>query len=155
MTRCLAMMLLLTAFPTWGGDPPRDLLRTLQAIPFQKIDRLEGLPGPVRQAIHDQVNINFANPGEDWTATDMIFDGNLPSRRLIFAGASPTLWFIYYEHGGRGRHDDLLVTGKTVGGGYWIRWVECPFHAVQKLDTTALMRYAGKGTLKSSEHGKD
>ena len=155
MPRGLVMLSLLTAFPTWGGDPPNDLLRALQAIPFQRVDRLEGLPEPVRGAIHDQVKITFANPGENWNATDMIFDGNHPSRRLIFAGASPTLWFLYYEHGGRGRHDDLLVTGRTTEGGYWIRWMDCPFHSAEKVGMETLIRYAGKGNLKSSEHGKD
>ena len=154
MTRCLAMLLLLTAFPTWGGDPPKDLLRNLQTTPFQKVDRIEALPVLVREAIHEKVDTDFADPGEDWNG-GCVVRNKIPSRRLIFGGISPTLWFLYYEHGGRGCHDHLLVAGKTARGGYWIRWMDCPFHAAQKVDMTTLIRYAGKGNLKSSEHGKD
>jgi len=42
----------------------------------------------------------MANPGEKWQATDYILEGNLPWRRLIFAGTSERYVLLYYERGG-------------------------------------------------------
>jgi hypothetical protein len=70
MTRCLTLLLpILLALPVLAADPPKDLLGTFKATPFQKVDRLDGLPGSVRQAVHDLLKSNIANPGEKWNAT--------------------------------------------------------------------------------------
>ncbi|MBI1753148.1 MAG: hypothetical protein HY014_04605 [Acidobacteria bacterium] len=158
-------MPILLALPVLAVDPPRNLLGTFKATSFQKVDRLEGLPEPVQEAIHDlykqkcdalqermtrgsrdemekdpdwaamseQEKEDFfvfdtpgiANPGEKWTTGDAIPRSMLhrPRRRLIFGGTSPSLWFMYYERGGIGRHQHLLVIGKGDAGGYWLRWV--------------------------------
>jgi hypothetical protein len=50
----------------------------------------------------------FADPGQRWNATDVIVHG-IPERRLIFAGTVDGNWFIYYEHGGRGKHEHLVA----------------------------------------------
>jgi len=42
----------------------------------------------------------MANPGEKWQATDYILEGNLPWRRLIFAGTSERYVLLHYERGG-------------------------------------------------------
>jgi hypothetical protein len=41
----------------------------------------------------------MANPGDEWNETDAGFIG-IPSQRLIFAGKSDSICFVYYEQGG-------------------------------------------------------
>jgi hypothetical protein len=156
MTRYLTLLLpILLAPPVLAADPPKDLLGTFKATPFQKVDRLEGLPGSVRQAVHDLLKSSIANPGEKWNATDVILDPQRPPRRLIFAGTSQSLWFMYYEHGGRGRHDHILLIGKDDPGGYWTRWVRSSHLSERVITFAELQHLAGDGTLHSSEHGRD
>lgn len=42
------------------------------------------------------------NPGD-------VVRGSIPQRRVILGGTSSSLAFIWYEHGGRGLHEHLLV----------------------------------------------
>ena len=42
----------------------------------------------------------MANPGEKWQATDYVLEGDLPWRRLIFAGTSERYVLLSYERGG-------------------------------------------------------
>lgn len=179
--------------PILASDPPKDLLGTFKVNPFQKVDRLEGLPEPVQEAIHEvfkkkcdalhermtrgsrvemekdpdwaamseQEKEDFfvfdtpgiANPGEKWTAGDAIPRSMLhrPRRRLIFGGTSPSLWFMYYEHGGIGRHQHLLVIGKGDAGGYWLRWVRNSHLGEKGIGMTRLKSLAARGRLATSE----
>lgn len=41
-----------TQVPIFAAAPPQDLLSTFKATAFQRVDRIEGLPEPVRQAVH-------------------------------------------------------------------------------------------------------
>lgn len=188
MTRRLSLLLpILLGVPIHAIDPPKDLLGTFKAARFDKVDRLDGLPDPVRQAVHDQLKQRcdalqkgvaqeseaapmtnadrsevppppplfdtpgIANPGEKWTATDVIIDPQRPRRRLLFAGASPSLWFMYYEHGGIGRHEHLAVIGKDAAGEYWVRWVRNPHLGGKGVGMTRLKRLAAAGRLATSE----
>lgn len=47
--------------------------------------------------------------------TDVVRYEKPPRRRLIFAGYSRTRWFIYYEHGGRGRHEHVMLFSSVAG----------------------------------------
>lgn len=109
------------------------------------------LPAKAREEWFFFDSPEIANPGEQWTATDVIIDPHRPRRRLIFAGSSPSLWFIYYEHGGEGRHEHLLLIGKDATGGYWIRWVRNPHLGEKGISMTRLKRLAAAGRLTTSE----
>jgi hypothetical protein len=50
----------------------------------------------------------IANPGEAFNPTDVV-DPNLPSRRIIFAGISENMVFVYFEQGGFAPHCRLLL----------------------------------------------
>lgn len=80
----------------------------------------------VRAAFFKVFNWKIANPGEPWSPTDDIVDLSLPRRRLIYAGVSPLLWFVFYEHGGIGHHSHLLVIGKDSQGVCWSCWLQFP-----------------------------
>ena len=58
---------------------------------------------------------HFADPGQKWNSTDVIYEGNqsLPRRRLIFGGMVDGNWFVYYEHGGRGKHQHLVAVSSN------------------------------------------
>jgi len=52
----------------------------------------------------------FADPDAEFQATDVIDQRNLPWRRLIFAGRSPSISFVYYEKGGIALSRHVFVT---------------------------------------------
>jgi hypothetical protein len=79
---------------------------------FRIISTTDGIPPQVRKAfceIARQQSFAMANPGQKYQVGDVIFDRNLPRRRLVFAGASKEKWFIHYERGGRGVGHYILV----------------------------------------------
>lgn len=190
MTRLLSLLLpILLGVPVRASDPPKNLLGTFKATRFDKVNRLDGLPDPVRQAVHyllkqrcdalqkgitqdaealpvtnqDESEAppppplfdspDIANPGEKWNPTDAIPLSriHLPHRCLIFGGASPSLWFMYYEHGGIGRHEHLAVIGKDAAGEYWVRWVRNPRLGGKGVGMARLKRLAATGRLATSE----
>jgi hypothetical protein len=56
--------------------------------------------------VQDALKANFssptqmADPGQEWQATDVVMNPNLPTRRLISAGCSSDHCLIHYEQGG-------------------------------------------------------
>jgi hypothetical protein len=53
---------------------------------------------------------SFADPNEEFQETDVISTPPLPWRRLIFAGVSSRITFIYYEKGGYTLDRHLFVS---------------------------------------------
>ena len=77
------------------------------------------LPDAVKQAfatITGGEHFLLANPGEKYQVTDVIDEPGLPFRRLVFAGACGTDWFIHYEHGGIGHSYAVMVLRVRPGG---------------------------------------
>jgi hypothetical protein len=82
-------------------------VRQLEALPSRLISALAKVTGKER----------IANPSERWQPTDNLVDGSLPRRRLILAGVSKSMSFVYYEHGGRGKHEHLILfSGNQTSG---------------------------------------
>jgi hypothetical protein len=108
-----------------------------------KVMRFSQLPAPVRDTLMSATrdgkvpdNRLFADPGQKWNPSDVIDeDRTVPERRLIFAGTIDGNWFVYYEHGGRGKHEHLValsldahnrasiwrISMHTTGGQSWHR----------------------------------
>jgi len=64
--------------------------------------------------------VKFADPGQDFEATDDL-RGGLPFRRLEFAGLSSKTCFVYYEVGGRmGPATCLAIMDYTQGKAIWV-----------------------------------
>jgi hypothetical protein len=72
------------------------------AGPFSLIDDVRNLPPPVLRGFTEAggSRLVIANPGEDFEATDFIYDSSRPRKRLIFAGVSGDRCFVHYEQGG-------------------------------------------------------
>lgn len=96
------------------GDDPLDELPELQmsqstreqflAGDFTIVKEARALPRPVLQLFTEKggSRLLMANPGKDFNATDVIYDGSIPRKRLIFAGVSGDKCFVFYEQGGIG-----------------------------------------------------
>ena len=145
--RTLLLLAVLLAGPGSTGEARRrDALRDFKPEEFQRVEHVADIPESVWDALGVDVNGHpLADPGSRWNATDVI-DRKLPYRRLIFAGFSSTKWFIYYEHGGRGRSEHVIlfstVAGKPVSPE--AEWVMLPQQAKSIAELrAALERSAG------------
>src|SRR5215510_10088507 len=87
--------------------------------PDSIVSHFADLPSPIQQTLLSVTRgQRFSDPGKKWNATDVILDPSIPQRRLVFAGTIAGNWFAYYEHGGRGKHEHVVVfsedgTGKA------------------------------------------
>ncbi|MCY3770673.1 MAG: hypothetical protein OXG98_01420 [Gemmatimonadetes bacterium] len=73
---------------------------------------VDSIPEPIINAIpktSDRAITVMVDPGEDYNVTDIIDYPDLPFSRLIFAGQSDKIWFVYSEEGGIGFHIRLLL----------------------------------------------
>ncbi len=87
---------------------------------FRRLDRLEQLPEPVRNHLVSHFGPEpsgsksvIANPNEPFNAGDAI-DIRFPMRRLMFAGTSDSLSFVYYVHGGIALHYHVVIYQRGV-----------------------------------------
>ena len=95
---------------------PQPAVASFQATQFAQVDHVRSLPTDVRQALEQALRREaLADPSESFEATDALSGDHLPRRRLIFAGVSESLCFVYYEHGGRGLHQHLLIFARAKG----------------------------------------
>lgn len=87
----------------YGPVPqPDSVLALFLRTQFETIAFTDSLPIGVGT---DRV---MANPGEPFNKTDLV-DGDLPMQRLIVAGRSDSLWFVYYEQGGVAYSRNLVL----------------------------------------------
>ncbi len=110
------LVLLLSPGLLVAAAPHRPAVAALFAnTSFRRLDRLELLPEPVRSNLLSHFGkaepgfkSQIANPNEPFNSGDAI-DIRFPMRRLMFAGASETLSFAYYVHGGIALHYHLVI----------------------------------------------
>lgn len=69
------------------------------------------IPNTFYREIKKKYNIKFrlANPTHDFQQTDVVRNYFLKDRRLIFFIKNDEKCVLFYEHGGRGRHNHCLV----------------------------------------------
>jgi len=73
---------------------------------------VDSIPKPVFDLIpitSSKAKTVMADPGDDFNKTDIVGNPDLPFSRLIFAGHSEQIWFVYSEEGGIGYHIRLLL----------------------------------------------
>jgi hypothetical protein len=90
------------AAPT--GALPEALRAHLKDERFQIVTSVRGLPLGVRdglQMLFGSQELDIAEPGAEFQATDVIVNPKLPIRRLVTAGCSTDFHcLVYYERGG-------------------------------------------------------
>jgi hypothetical protein len=90
------------AAPT--GALPEALRAHLKDERFQIVTSIRGLPLGVRdglQTLFGSQELDIAEPGAEFQATDVIVNPKLPIRRLVAAGCSTDFHcLVYYERGG-------------------------------------------------------
>jgi hypothetical protein len=92
---------------------PDDLTRALSnPSQFSVYRTVTNVPEVVRSAFAkaaDEESFSMADPGGPWEATDVIGDASLPRRRLASVAIGSGLCLLFYEHGGRGKNDNVAV----------------------------------------------
>jgi hypothetical protein len=107
----LALALFATIVPharesTAAGTCSNDFVyQELREAKFGRLDRVADLPKEVlaefQTAIAQHDPPLLAEPGEPYQATDVVAPGGPGlARRLVFAGFSKSLFYVYYERGG-------------------------------------------------------
>jgi hypothetical protein len=98
-----------------GGACSNDfVLGELREGRFGRIDRVADLPPEVLEAFQATIAPHdpplLAEPGEPFQATDDV-DPKSPklARRMVFAGFSKSLFYVYYERGGVAHTHHLFV----------------------------------------------
>jgi hypothetical protein len=78
---------------------------------FMLLRQMENLPTPVSSWFVESGGSRYtvANPGEEFTRTDVILDSSLPKRRLILAGVAGDKCFVHSEHGGVASHANHVL----------------------------------------------
>jgi hypothetical protein len=96
---------------------PQSARIALRAGDFSLVTNVNELPSSVRRQFQEQggTRLLIANPGEEFSATDVITNASLPRQRLIFAGSSENATFVFYERGGRGLSYVIDVFGIRSG----------------------------------------
>ena len=84
------------------GAALADVIPTCPLPPGGKAVSLETAPDALRKIFGD-----FAPPGADFDATDVIVTGR--NRRLVFIWARGDRWIVATEHGGRGYNDPIFA----------------------------------------------
>lgn len=85
---------------------------------FEEIRDIHDIPKSIIKALktlaHSKEKNFMAKVNGTFNSTDIV-DDRYPNRRLIFAGKSDKLYFIYYECGGIGYHLSLVMFDKSSG----------------------------------------
>jgi hypothetical protein len=80
--------------------------KTLQdSSRFHEIHSTKELPPAIVALCGDKI----AEPGQNWNATDVVSDPNLPAKRLIWAAIGGSYYVVHYERGGIAHTYHVLV----------------------------------------------
>ena len=78
----------------------REHLRADTLAPIAHAAELPKLVQDALKANFSSPTLQMADPGQEWQATDVVMNPNLPTRRLISAGCSSDHCLVHYEQGG-------------------------------------------------------
>jgi hypothetical protein len=132
-----------------AGKPPKAAptpapATELLARDFRVVPTLADLPESVRHAFAAYLsNAPVANPGQPWDAKTVASKPPRPTHRLRLSGYTDGAAFVAYEHGGRRRHDHLVLMGMK--DGVLAVTYACPLDAPGKLDLPKLRALATTG----------
>ena len=110
--RAIAAVIILIASTAWMACAANEVERFLppdyQGDRVHLVTSMSQIPAPVVEALKELCGgCDFADFDAPWNPTDVAND--LPTRRIVQAGYSDEIWFVQYDHGGRGRHSHTAV----------------------------------------------
>jgi hypothetical protein len=88
----------------------------LDSSRFHEVHSTRDLP-PAVVALCVDDNGKFADPGQNWNATDAVTDPTLPWKRLIWAAVGGDYYVVHYERGGIAHSFHVLVAKLPKGDG--------------------------------------
>ena len=88
--------------------PPEDRKVLEDSSRFQELYVATKLPRAIVGLCADDRG-RFAEPGQNWRATDAVSDDSLPRKRLIWAAVGGEYYVVHYERGGRGHSFHVLI----------------------------------------------
>jgi hypothetical protein len=88
-----------------------DAVTQFRTETFSETADLGAIPKSVKARLDQFAGEKIANSDEPFHAIDVIEpgEGDLPSRRLIRAGAAQDLTFVEYQHGGQAPHQHFVL----------------------------------------------
>ena len=134
-----------------------DCRKALQVVSsFRQVYKMADLPAPVKEFCTDHIG-RFADPGQNWQVTDVIYDDTLPGRRLIWAAVNGEICVLHYESGGRGTSGHVLIISYKEGvkfevlwhGGVWLN------NSVELKDFSAFIVVLNANTLYDALYDRD
>ena len=86
----------------------------LDSSRFHEVHSTKDLPAAVVALCADDRG-KLAEPGQNWNATDVVTDPNLPWKRLIWAAIGGDYYVVHYERGGIDHSFHILVATLVKG----------------------------------------
>jgi len=88
--------------------------KIIETSAFRQLHSVKELPSELVALCADENN-RLADPGQKWQVSDVIYDKNLPRKRLIWAATFKDYYVVHYEKGGYAHsfHVLLAKTEKT------------------------------------------
>jgi hypothetical protein len=104
---------------TYLSDSNNPALAWILKGDYQIVKRFYDLPKDVRISILPEPPKSaklgqMAEPNQEFNVTDVVID-TLPMRRFIAGGFSESSAFVFYEHGGRGYNQPLVIVKRING----------------------------------------
>ena len=84
------------------------------------VSRISDLPDPIQSLVARGGKV--ADPGQDFEPSDDMGNPGLPRRRMVLAGHSGGKWFVWIDHGGFDRHNDIFGFTRLVEKGSAVGW---------------------------------
>ena len=111
---------------TFYGNAPlnADDARHIQNDTFTIVKTVREMPTPIQALLTPNRKHPFsgmANPGQDFERTDAIRGRRLPFQRLIFAAMNAHYCLVYFEQGGFG-YSERVILSRLENGRATMRW---------------------------------
>ena len=93
------------------NDNLEPLLSAVEEAELVRYNNVTDIPPFIRKFLESHIggDLSMANYGEDWQETDVIKEGNLADRELIYLGMDSTLIMLAYHTGGFGKAEHVLI----------------------------------------------
>jgi hypothetical protein len=89
--------------------------------PCVRFNAVSAIPGSIKKAFTAATHgaeFAMADPTDEYQATDVIVQPDLPIRRLLFVGHCGNRWIVHYERGGFAHSYDAMIFTDALSPGF-------------------------------------